>query len=511
VPQNQPTYKKWQYIRDHMNGNSSNSYNHWLEIHAYDAITGENVALGMPVTLVQGTQFSGSSTILTDGFTGNTSIYEASPGASIVQVDLGQQYNFGNVNVYHYYDNVRDYKFTKTEVSEDGVTWYTIFDSAAPGSSTFVPTAAGHLIPALIPERSYQGDEIFVGELSSSPPSYLNTNGLILPTNEFTVAFRVRLQEGFEVANAKRGLLQKGEIGNAHPAIFLTGTSNNLNFSNSTTNNANNESFSTGLTETKQWVNVAYIKHADKLEYYIDGVITDTHLLGAGEFSINNNSDLYIGQVPDAPLGFVGKIDDIQIFNRALTRDEVESVLPLPPEGILNFESVLTIVDEDSGSVTLTVTRTEGSTGAVSAYIKRDDAATSTFAIEGSVITATDIPDYDLSDVDYGVNGQQVTWDHGDKSDQEITIALDSLDDDIVEGSEFIEFNFDSILGVYTNADIGGVDATADEVLSMLYVGDSSATRIKLIDITPNPFGNFKITSSWSGPVLESVGVQQTA
>jgi len=49
------------------------------------------------------------------------------------------------VKIWHYYNDGRIYNNTKTEISEDGVTWTTLFDSAISG--TYAETVAG---------RSYQ-------------------------------------------------------------------------------------------------------------------------------------------------------------------------------------------------------------------------------------------------------------------------------------------------------------------------------------------------------------------
>ncbi len=62
-------------------------------------------------------------------------------GLQYVQLDLGQVYSVDKVKVWHYHVDGRTYHNTKTQVSDDGATWYTVFDSAASGE--YVETAAG--------------------------------------------------------------------------------------------------------------------------------------------------------------------------------------------------------------------------------------------------------------------------------------------------------------------------------------------------------------------------------
>lgn len=133
------------YIRDTCGGSDVNNYAHWVEIEAFN-ITGQNLALGKQVT-----DFSGTSSVkqrVTDG-NKNTNIYLGtdnlgSDGVGYVTIDLGFIEDIEKIVVYHYYSGGRTYKSTKTEVSTDGVNWYTVFDSAIEG--TYQENSSGHTI-----------------------------------------------------------------------------------------------------------------------------------------------------------------------------------------------------------------------------------------------------------------------------------------------------------------------------------------------------------------------------
>jgi DNA-binding beta-propeller fold protein YncE len=61
-------------------------------------------------------------------------------GNQWVKVDLGATYMIGSISVAHSYGLDRTYHGTKTEISEDGVTWTTIYDSAVSGEYNEKPT-----------------------------------------------------------------------------------------------------------------------------------------------------------------------------------------------------------------------------------------------------------------------------------------------------------------------------------------------------------------------------------
>ena len=131
--------KKIRYIRDHLNGSDTNQYSHWVEIQAY--LNDINFALGKPVTS-DSTISYGTPERVTDGDLNTNVYFETEIDKAYVQVDLGQIYDISEVKVWHY--NARTYHETKTEISEDGLEWITIFDSAIEGE--YLETPQGHSI-----------------------------------------------------------------------------------------------------------------------------------------------------------------------------------------------------------------------------------------------------------------------------------------------------------------------------------------------------------------------------
>lgn len=133
----------FRYVRDWLNGNNLNGNNHWVELKVLSGNT--NRATGkIPIT---GSGFTlANSGLLTDNITNTTSHVSVSPaGKSYVQIDLGQVYSdIDTIHVWHYHTDGRIYNDTKTEVSPDGVIWFTVFDSAISGK--YVETVNGNKI-----------------------------------------------------------------------------------------------------------------------------------------------------------------------------------------------------------------------------------------------------------------------------------------------------------------------------------------------------------------------------
>lgn len=102
-----------------------------------------------------------------------------------------------------------------------------------------------------------------------------------------------------------------------------------------------------------QWYHLVFVKSLNDYSIYVDGVlidnITDSHLMGG------SNNNLIIGAQLAWPEYFKGKIDDIGIWNRALTACEIQDLYASQ----LNSTFVSAGIDEsicNGDQVTLTAT-----------------------------------------------------------------------------------------------------------------------------------------------------------
>ena len=112
------------YIKDCINGNSVNVYNHWIELQAIQ--NGTNIALNKQVTgtVDYHSSFNPYSFIVDGDMTSeNFSQSSVSNSLQCITVDLGQEYDLDEVAVWHYYADGRTYNDNVTYVSSDNNNW----------------------------------------------------------------------------------------------------------------------------------------------------------------------------------------------------------------------------------------------------------------------------------------------------------------------------------------------------------------------------------------------------
>jgi hypothetical protein len=119
-----------------------------------ETVTEGNLALKKPVTLVTGTS-SSNLAIATDGLTESASYVDVGSvlGKATLEIDLGDIASLTSIKIWHYYTDARTYKEKKLEVSEDGITWVTIYDQTVNGD--YVEGVAGkeHILSPAVNAR----------------------------------------------------------------------------------------------------------------------------------------------------------------------------------------------------------------------------------------------------------------------------------------------------------------------------------------------------------------------
>lgn len=121
------------YIRDTLSSyttstGSTSNYKYWYDISVYNNL-GKNIALGLTPTVNNGTLTNAANvcdgsltTYASCSYTGNVSL----------TLDLGAVYeNLDRIRILHRTNSI--YNFVKTEYSEDGEKWYTLYDSTVSG------------------------------------------------------------------------------------------------------------------------------------------------------------------------------------------------------------------------------------------------------------------------------------------------------------------------------------------------------------------------------------------
>lgn len=128
----------YRYIRCHINWNSINNSNHFLELEAY--YNGTNVALNKTVTIAVWSMYPSSPrqpVAFTDGDKNTNNYVDLLADTSIwgtLQVDLWQKYKITRIKLRHYYGDSRYYKDNIVTVSGDWTNRTTLFNSNTQGT-----------------------------------------------------------------------------------------------------------------------------------------------------------------------------------------------------------------------------------------------------------------------------------------------------------------------------------------------------------------------------------------
>jgi hypothetical protein len=163
-------------------------------------------------TVTASSTITGANTLVTDGATASssTTTIKVSGTSAWVQIDLGAIYSdIEYLQIWHYADG-RTYNGTKTEVSEDGTTWITLYDSAVSG--TYKELSSGKLIPVDISKTlgrtgTFIGsDGIYTGKVDASQ---VNTGTL---SAIHITGVTMNLANGNFIVGADGSLTVKGDI-----------------------------------------------------------------------------------------------------------------------------------------------------------------------------------------------------------------------------------------------------------------------------------------------------------
>jgi MYXO-CTERM domain-containing protein len=95
------------------------------------------------------------------------------------------------------------------------------------------------------------------------------------------------------------------------------------------------------IVASNEWTHIAITvlqidPNPGEVKYYKNGVLVDTKPINVG-FGATNTNPLYIGSRADLFTQFNGQIDDLQIYNTALSADEISrlATIPEPSTGLI--------------------------------------------------------------------------------------------------------------------------------------------------------------------------------
>lgn len=306
------------------------------------------------------------------------------------------------------------------------------------------------------------------------------SNGIEYPADSYTIAFRMSIEESNSSIAGWPDILKKGDAsGNRQPLLYLNKNLDELVASQSDirTNTSYNHTDLTSPTEVnnQQWLNIVYVQDGNTMKLYVDNVLVSQGPTLATP--LQNNGDLTIGGINGPTSSLIGLIDDVHVYNRVLSAGELAQVLPTLPIGTVQFAGVSDQVNEDAGSHSITLERTRGSDEALTVYVDFDSAGSSaTMGLPSDMTPASNPADLAFTDESLRVSGKgiPVTWAAGEKGSKSFSLILDAADDGIREGTEIARFVIN---------DLNGAKA-----------GENQQFNLRLLDVTPNPYGNFSVS-----------------
>ncbi|MEH6465922.1 MAG: LamG-like jellyroll fold domain-containing protein [Shewanella psychromarinicola] len=296
--------------------------------------------------------------------------------------------------------------------------------------------------------------------------------------DQYTILYRFKIDE-FHATEEWSNFLLKGSDSERQPGLFVRKSEEALYYSTATT--SGNINF-TGKENLRlgQWVTGAYVKtstdiltYIDKVEIKLDDPTTPENLTTvpdaenpkSGTARYNNGNWKFGNATGDATdyLGFVGGIDDIRIYDRALTEAELATLFPAQPRGRFEFnqssqETEEHLVAGDFITLSVDVDRIEGDDDTVSVgYVLKS----------GSAILNTDFK-LPGSDANALAGKGFLDWGIHDQASKTLTVQI--LGDNLREGTESFTIELEAQPGEPSIADRNTID-------------------ISVKDKTPNVFG----------------------
>lgn len=342
------------YIKNCINYNTVNNYNHWIEIQSIK--DGKNVAKGKTPTGTTEEQSSRPYSRITDG--NINYVYYSGPSSQTnnqcITVDLESTYDLDEVAVWNYFEDQRSYYDNKTYVSSDNSSWTEVINDAT------VETSNGHRINAYTDvNNGYISDGLVLWydgyantgtartnstttwkNLASSSldgtltggtwyKNYLYLDGTddwvaIAAMNYANPTVEVVYKKTAFTGNAEEALVGNFNSG-GYGIAYLSSNSNKMIgefYVNGAWNRLYND-ITLNKTDT-----LATSFNGSTMKLFSNGSLVDQLSLSGTVGTPTNSTIMAIGANPNgtsvsASTYFLGNIYSVRIYNKALTDDEV--------------------------------------------------------------------------------------------------------------------------------------------------------------------------------------------
>jgi chitodextrinase len=179
----------------------------------------------------------------------------------------------------------------------------------------------------------------FGGSLDFNPQDYVDLDNLDIPGSALTIMLWFKADD-FDISDARLISKSNGTATQSHYWMLSTISGPKLRFrlktssGGTTTLVANSGTLSTGV-----WTHAAVVYDGNNMIIYKDGIEVG-RTAKTGSLSTNNSTPSWIGNNPTANKGFDGLVDEVKIFNKALSVSDIQTEMntpidtlpPLPPD-----------------------------------------------------------------------------------------------------------------------------------------------------------------------------------
>jgi len=191
-------------------------------------------------------------------------------------------------------------------------------DNSATDSSGYGNDADCTNCPSFIPGGSHDGSGVYYFDgVDDFLDAGTTTFGLD-QSNEFTISMWINVTS----MSSTGSLMERGQY--AYPFRLNMDTSGQID-TNTRDSSTNTVTGNTNLV-TDHWYYIAYSYNDSSIVIYVDGVVDGFTSPSAGDLSIDGEST-YIGRRFNADVYFYGLMDDVRVYNRSLSEQEIQDVM----------------------------------------------------------------------------------------------------------------------------------------------------------------------------------------
>jgi hypothetical protein len=217
---------------------------------------------------------------------------------------------------------------------QDGLVAHWTFDE---GSGTIAYDSAGNNDGTIYGATWTTGklDDALIFDGNNDYVQIPNNQSQQISTNQITVSAWIKLNE--DVGNTQRRIVCKQEIPNCSWGLEIFGksygssTGNQIVFHDSDGSTVYYNCVSATHLNTGQWYHIVATDNEGAVRIYLNGLLDTLNNKGAGGIPSQINAPIDISKTnPDFSFFFKGLIDDVRIYDRALSAAEVAQLYAIP-------------------------------------------------------------------------------------------------------------------------------------------------------------------------------------